>query len=68
MLGIDNEQEWPGVLVEVGKRLIRLLEQHLQKSRGMKGRDMRPGWLLWEVEMGIGENNLSKIHPPEQSD
>ena len=68
MLGTDNEQEWPGVLVEAGKRLIRPLEQHVQKSRGMKGHNMHPRWLLWEVEMGVGENSLSKIHPPEQSD
>ena len=68
MLRIDNEQEWYGVLVEVGKRLIRLQEPHVQKSRGMKGHNVCPGWLLWEVETGVGENNLSKIHPPEQSD
>lgn len=68
MLSIDNEQEWPGVLVEGGKRLIQLQEPHVQKSQGMKGHNVCPGWLLWEVETGVGENNPSKIHPPEQLD
>lgn len=41
----------------------------MYKSLGVwKGHNMRPGWLLWEVETGVGENSLSKIHPPEQSD